>query len=697
MKKTKSVQKIMAGTLAVTMLAATGMAVIPETTVGITANALGILTVNDIKNHKVGVTGSFNNWGRDSNDIPMTDADGDGIYEGVIDIAKVTSDMIEEQTADDVLGNPVQTGKKGITFKVRLDNDWMDQWSEYSPVYGRTSHSNTSCVVEAKEGSHIHITVKLDTTKNHPDAIAAGEIGANDPADYTLIPVTYSVQEVQDTVAATGIKLNKTSVSLEKSKTTTLTATVTPSNATDKKVTWTTSNKKVATVDSTGKITAVGTGTATITAKTSNGKSATCKVTVKISPTSITLNKTSVTIVKGKTATIKATVNPSNATDKKVTWTTSNKKVATVSGGKITAKGAGTATITAKTSNGKTKTCKVTVNTPPTSVKLNKTSLTIGKGKTATLKATVNPTKNVTSKAVTWSTSYKKIVTVKNGKITAKKVGTATITVKTANGKTAKCKVTVKNLPSKVKLNKTKATIESDGTVTLKATVSPSNVTSKKVTWTSSNKKVATVNSKGKVTAKKPGTVTITTKTVNGKTAKCKITVKKIDYVNRLKTYIDKHSNGKMNGNKYIKMTQKLGTYNTTTYIINDKSSKKPKVRFTVSGTNPSNYTKATITTEYYLGNSTVKPNTTADYTYPFKYGFKSSTSLNAKNITTNMYPTWNIKSTYGLTSLNANNKNVIISDSTDTFNVSLTMVSLLTESRAKITMKQLGFTKYNG
>lgn len=614
MKKTKSVQKIMAGTLAVTMLAATGVTVIPETTVGITANAIS--RVEDIKNHKVGVTGSFNNWGQDIKDIPMTDADGDGIYEGVIDIAKVTSDMIEEQTSDDVLGNPVQTGKKGITFKVRLDNDWMDQWSEYSPVYGRTSHSNTSCVVEAKEGSHIHITVKLDTTKNHPDAIAAGKIGANEPADFCLIPVTYSVQKVQDTVAATSVKLNKKSV----------------------------------------------------------------------------------TIVKGKTAKITATVSPSNATDKKVTWKSSNTKVATVdSTGKITAKDAGTATITATTSNSKKATCKVTVNTPPTGVKLNKTTLTIGKGKTATLKATVNPTKNVTSKKVTWNSSKKSVATVNSsGKITAKKIGTTTITVKTANGKTAKCKVTVKNLPSKVKLNKTKATIESDGTVTLKATVSPSNVTSKKVTWTSSNKKVATVNSRGKVTAKKPGTVTITAKTVNGKTAKCKVTVKKIDYVNRLRTYIDKHSDGKLNGSKYIKLNKIVEGYSTTTYIINDKSSKKPKVRFIISGTNPENGARISATVEYYLGNSTVKPNITADYTYPGVYGFKASSSISTKNVTRSSGLTWSVNSYYRLR-MTSNDKEVINHDSNNSFRNSLFFVSALTISRADITLKDLGFTKYNG
>ncbi len=245
--------------------------------------------------------------------------------------------------------------------------------------------------------------------------------------------------------AAKSVKLSKTSLTLYKGKTTTLKATVSPDNEANRKVTWTTSNSKVATV-SNGKITAKSVGTATITVKTANGKKATCKVTVKnqVNPTSVKLSKTSVTLYKGKTTTLKATVNPSNATNKKVTWTTSNKKVATVSNGKITAKGVGTATITVKTANGKKATCKVTVKKQvnPTSVKLSKTSVKLNKGKTTTIKATVNPS-NATNKKVTWKTSNSKVATVKNGKITAKAKGTATITAQTANGKKATCKVSV--------------------------------------------------------------------------------------------------------------------------------------------------------------------------------------------------------------------------------------------------------------
>ena len=338
---------------------------------------------------------------------------------------------------------------------------------------------------------------------------------------------------VKNSVEVTGVTLSKTSVSLYKGDTATLSATVNPSNATNKKVTWTTSNSNVATV-SNGKITAKGIGTATITAQTANGKKATCIVTVKnktVDPTSVGLSKTSISLYKGETATLSATVNPSNATNKKVTWTTSNSNVATVSNGKITAKGAGTATITAQTSNGKKATCIVTVKNKtvdPTSVKLSKTSVSLEKGKTTTLSATVNPS-NATNKKVTWTTSNSKVATVSGGKITAKGVGTATITAKTVNGKKATCKVTVKNSktvnPTSIKLSKTSVSLTKGKTTTLKATVNPSNATNKKVTWTTSNSKVATVSG-GKITAKGVGTATITAKTANGKKATCKVMVK---------------------------------------------------------------------------------------------------------------------------------------------------------------------------
>ncbi len=241
-------------------------------------------------------------------------------------------------------------------------------------------------------------------------------------------------------IAVTEISLDQTSASLRVDETVKLTATVGPDNATDKTVIWTSSNEDVATVED-GLVTAKSVGTATVTAKVGE-KTATCAITVEATPvTSITLDKTSASLKAGETVTLTATVNPSDATDKTVTWSTSDASVATVSNGVVTAKKVGTATITAKAGD-KTATCKVTVvATPVTNITLDKTSASLKAGETVTLTATVNPS-DATDKTVTWSTSDASVATVSNGVVTAKKVGTATITAK-AGDKTATCAITV--------------------------------------------------------------------------------------------------------------------------------------------------------------------------------------------------------------------------------------------------------------
>jgi len=151
------------------------------------------------------------------------------------------------------------------------------------------------------------------------------------------------------------------------------------------------------------------------------------------------------------------------------------------------------------------------------SISLNKTSASLYIGQTLTLKAV----RKGTAKTVKWSSSNSSIASVSSsGKVTAKKAGSTTITAKAGTVKTS-CKITVKN--ASIKLNKTSASITVKGTLQLKATVYGA---SKKVTWTSSDTKKATVTSTGKVTGKAAGTVTVTAK-ANGKRATCKITVKK--------------------------------------------------------------------------------------------------------------------------------------------------------------------------
>ena len=169
------------------------------------------------------------------------------------------------------------------------------------------------------------------------------------------------------TVDVEKVSLNKSATTLTEGESETLTATITPSNATgDKTVKWSSSNEAVAAVDSNGKVTAKKAGTAVITATSSNGKTAGCTVTVKqkeIAITGISLNKSTTSLTEGESETLTATITPSNATgDKTVKWSSSNEAVAAVdSNGKVTAKKAGTAVITATSSNGKTAGCTVTV------------------------------------------------------------------------------------------------------------------------------------------------------------------------------------------------------------------------------------------------------------------------------------------------------------------------------------------------
>ena len=224
------------------------------------------------------------------------------------------------------------------------------------------------------------------------------------------------------------VTLDKTSATVYTGKTVTLKA---ASNDTAKTVTYTTSNKAVATVSSTGVVKGVKAGTAVITANCGNA-TATCKVTVKAP--SVKFAKKSAVVYKGKTATVKATL----AGVSSVTYKSSNTKIATVNSKTGTVKGikAGTVTITA--TSGKLKaTYKLTVKNP--TFPLTKSSATIAKGKTTTIRSKATPVSTVT-----YTSSNKKVATV-TGKGVVKGIskGKATITVK-CNGITKKFVVTVK-------------------------------------------------------------------------------------------------------------------------------------------------------------------------------------------------------------------------------------------------------------
>ena len=337
-------------------------------------------------------------------------------------------------------------------------------------------------------------------------------------------------------IGVTSVTLDKTDLTLDVNGTAKLNATVKPDDATTKTVTWKSDNEGVAIVDNSGNVTAKAAGTATITA-TVDGKSASCKVTVNGQTTvpvaSVKLNQTTLELIAGKEATLTATVKPDDATNKTVTWSSNNETVATVdNNGKVTAKAAGEAIITAKVGD-KQATCNVKVTAAEVaveSVTLDQSSLELIAGKEATLTATVKPD-NATNRTVAWESNATNVATVdNNGKVTAKAAGEAIITAKVGD-KQATCnvKVTAADVAvESVTLNQSSLELVAGKEATLTATVKPDNATNGTVVWESNAISVATVDNNGKVTAKAEGTAIITAK-AGDKTATCTVTVTKAD------------------------------------------------------------------------------------------------------------------------------------------------------------------------
>ncbi len=285
--------------------------------------------------------------------------------------------------------------------------------------------------------------------------------------------------------------------------------------------------------------------------ETTGSVEATCTVTVqndtpvdkKVDSIELSAASQSLNLTNNKTADITVTVKPDDAADRSVTWSVNGDAV-TLGGSNsdstrtVTAQKGGTATVTVKANDGSnvSQSIEITVTddtpVPVTGVSLNKNTLSLTVGGKDTLIATVAPT-NASNQKVSWSTSSDKIASVdSNGNVTAVAQGSATITATTEDGKkTATCSVTVTASTvavTGVKLDKSSATVNVNGTTQLTATVEPSNAANKSVTWKSSNTGVATVDANGKVTGKAVGEATITVTTADGgKTATCKVTVSK--------------------------------------------------------------------------------------------------------------------------------------------------------------------------
>lgn len=306
-------------------------------------------------------------------------------YNNLQEIYKEARDTYQEKINNGITGTELETAKTAYeTAKTNYENkvkEYNAKVEEHNAKVEEINNKEKELIPSYVEGNWKKTedrSFSIDLTQfsgKKSFVVWAKLISSDGTTSYDTALYTMDGTKEQE-VKVTGINLDKNEVSLKEGATYTLVVTIAPINATNKSITWTSDNEKVAKVEN-GKITAVSVGIATITATTKDGNyTASCKVTVTkevVAPeekpdttvpvTSVTLDKKELALIEGNTSEITATIAPTNATNKSITWTSDNEKVAKVENGKITAVSAGEVTITVTTSDGKhTASCKVTVN-----------------------------------------------------------------------------------------------------------------------------------------------------------------------------------------------------------------------------------------------------------------------------------------------------------------------------------------------
>lgn len=417
---------------------------------------------------------------------------------------------------------------------------------------------------ESRDKTYIYKDTNLAPDTEYDYYVAAVADGREVVKSPIIRARTQAILADQIALSKDVLELKRGAVSEE------LTVIVTPEDATDKSVTWSSEDETIATVED-GVVTGVGAGIVNIIATTANGKSAACEVTV----TDVWLSKTTLNLKVGGETTLTAAVKPDFIMTKDVTWDSSDGNIVTVDDGKVKALAAGTAEITVTAGhNGETATCTVNVTKVKVrGITLHGASGNLQEGAVLVLTAEFVP-QNTTNKDLMWFTSNEKVATVGNGVVTAVGKGTAVITAVSADNQvvTAAYHITVADhIPAKsVSIKKPSSKKLNIGkTLTLKAVKKPANSTDK-LTWKSSNKKIATVSQKGKVKAVGKGVATITVTTASGKKAKIKITVK----IPAKKVKLSK-TKATLRKGKTIKLKAKMTPANTTDKLTWKTSSRK--------------------------------------------------------------------------------------------------------------------------
>lgn len=416
----------------------------------------------------------------------------------------------------------VRVVERPLEFSLKQPNNELKIGDEFRLSYEFVPGISTDAITWRSDNENV---ARVD--KN-------GKVTAVGQGTCTVTAVTASGMEasvkVTCVVPAEAITLSHETRSVYQGKEFNLTAEYTPSQSKEK-IVWTSSDPKVASVNSKGKVTGVSFGTATIYANTASGAAAYCNVYVIAKAEMLTLDVKKLTINADTEHKINAMILPSYSpeTTEKCVWSSTNEKVAVVNeNGLVSAVGVGTCIINCKIDGELISKCQVTVRQPAESAEIVADKTDIYIGDVLVLKAKLTP-ENTTDN-VEWSSDNADVAYVTSkGSVKAKSRGTANITLKVTNevsGKSLTCeyKINVLSKAEDIELSRSSISMNQGGTDSLTYQLTPPE-SNDFVSWYSSNESVATVRSDGLITAVGKGSCYIYAETGSGRTAKCKVDV----------------------------------------------------------------------------------------------------------------------------------------------------------------------------
>jgi uncharacterized protein YjdB/N-acetylmuramoyl-L-alanine amidase CwlA len=378
---------------------------------------------------------------------------------------------------------------------------------------------------EATEGFELEWSVTpddvIELTDNQVKGLKVGDANVTVAIKDTEISATFTVHVIDpiidvDSLTISGLNAGTVGENVN------LTVAVSPDDATDQSVTWSSSDEMLATVSNEGVVTLLATGTVTITATSSNAVAATHEIIISepvVEVESVTISGLEAGVV-GETINLSVSVLPDNVTDSSVTWSSSNETLATVSNeGVVSLLAAGSVIITATSANAATATHEIMISEPVVEVE----SLTISGLNAGVVGDDINLTvavlpENATNQNVVWSSSDESLATVSDeGVVTLISAGTVTITATSNNEVTATHDVTISEPVIEVESVTISglAVGEVGETIDLSVTIMPNNASHQDVVWSSSDETLATVSNLGVVTLLAPGEVIIHVATLN--------------------------------------------------------------------------------------------------------------------------------------------------------------------------------------